>query len=90
MAALTRRYLVEGIAVAATVYPIALLRGNPRSRVSGSDDGGAVSVAFPLGGIAFGAVAGRRMQEVERCTSTTLTAASLGGMAPRGSRRRVR
>jgi hypothetical protein len=51
MAAYTRRYLVEGMAIAARVSSLVLLRGKPRYGHSGSDDGGAFSVALPHGGI---------------------------------------
>ena len=84
MAALTRGYLVEDIVVAITLFPLALPRGKPRSRILRSDDDGTLGVALPLGGIVFGEVAGRRSQEVKRCTSTALATASFGGMAQQG------
>jgi hypothetical protein len=40
--------------------------------------------ALPLGGISFGAAAGRWSQEMEWCASTMLTMSGLGGMAQRG------
>jgi hypothetical protein len=53
------RYLDEGITIAVILNLLVLLRGNPRSRSPGSDDGSVFGVALPLGSTDFGAGTGR-------------------------------
>ena len=51
MMASTRRYLVEGIVIADTIYLLMLLRENPRFGYPRSNDGRDLGVVLPYEGI---------------------------------------